>query len=598
MKRLLCLALLSSIAAGCAGTSRLGGAPPFVPAAEARHHVSAVDLRIRIPKNHRARFVSPATQGMNVAIAGPTTVSKTVGLTPSSTGCTSSVTNTICEVTIALKPCPTPANCYTATIATYDAVSCGGSNCTIPPSANELSAAQSVAFNVKAGQTSALPLSLSGIPASIVVAPYTVFTLVDDNAVLGTPHLQLVGLGQHLIGVQALDADGNVIVGAGSPTYSLAKTGGTLGVTIARAASNVFSVTPPSTYSAASASLKVTASFSGQPTNGCTQPGASCTASLTATMVPMLVAADTTGGYGHGRINMFALGDATELAVVTQGIDDPVALAIDGSGNLYVGNGAGESVVEYPAGSTTASSKSFTLKPGGQNVTSLAVDSSNDLFVASFSTPVAANSAINEFNASGTNVFGATVTGVNGPVALAEDANKTLYVGNSGNKSVTEYNTGALSGAPAVTIVGFGSVNGIAVGAGASPEVYVADPLGSAVWRFPHGSNVSDGDLGPAQGLPNPNHIALDGLGNLYVSNQTVATMQFPATGAWPVSKTGSFGLYTADPTSIATDALNDLVTASPSNGYVDLWPPGSANGYPSMLFIDVSTRVTVIVVP
>src|SRR5271154_7062224 len=87
-----------------------------------RHTKGKLVLHVHVPRKkhtHRGpRYVSSATKAMTIAIGGLTDVNMPVGLTPSATGCTSSLTGTFCTLTISgLTACPTSANCYAATIA-------------------------------------------------------------------------------------------------------------------------------------------------------------------------------------------------------------------------------------------------------------------------------------------------------------------------------------------------------------------------------------------------------------------------------------------------------------------------------------------------
>src|SRR5215469_14648016 len=169
-------AMLCGCAAGAKTPSLLPVAPERVnagtPQSDARHGAGKLVLRIRVPKRHRrARYISPATQGITIALTGPTNVSETASLQPNASGCTSTLAGTSCTLTIpGLKPCPSSANCYSGAVATYDAVSCNAT-CTIPPTAQELSANQSVAFTLSTGQSSVVGITLYGIAASVVILP-------------------------------------------------------------------------------------------------------------------------------------------------------------------------------------------------------------------------------------------------------------------------------------------------------------------------------------------------------------------------------------------------------------------------------------------
>lgn len=75
-------------------------------AARERERRRQRDLTIKVPNasstqstERRPQYVSPATQSMTVAISGPTDVNETANLTPTSSGCASTLASTLCTLT-------------------------------------------------------------------------------------------------------------------------------------------------------------------------------------------------------------------------------------------------------------------------------------------------------------------------------------------------------------------------------------------------------------------------------------------------------------------------------------------------------------------
>ncbi|MDB5043838.1 MAG: hypothetical protein JWN27_4564, partial [Candidatus Eremiobacteraeota bacterium] len=280
------LVLLVS-AAGCAGGHP--GTTPSVPekVANAEQKATAV-FRITIPKKaassgtRRPAYVSPATQAMTVAITGPTTVNQTVALTPTSGGCASTLASTQCTLQVALAP-----GSYTATLTTYDGYNAG----TQTPTGNVLSTGQNIAFTILVGQANTIAIALSGIPVQLVLTPLTPLTTANGSA-----SYHLVGGGKHPFLVEALDADGNVIVGSGAPTFTVGAPAGALTATAVQpttASPNQFSFIPPTTFGTGTATFAVSATYAGQPTDGCAQPGAVCgPANVVVDMVRAIVVAN------------------------------------------------------------------------------------------------------------------------------------------------------------------------------------------------------------------------------------------------------------------------------------------------------------------
>jgi streptogramin lyase len=224
LQRLLAF-LTAGVLAACSVGAGTTPATPGVPTSDAHSRSKGhLTVRIRVPKRHRRHhaapaYVSPATQAMTIALTGPTHLSETVGLTTGASGCASSLAGMLCTLTIpGLLPCPSAANCYSATIATYDAVSGCPSACAIPGSAHELSGNQNVGFTIASGQANQLNLTLDGVAASVAIMPF-------DAAVGGTSSsgftLSKCFASSAKVEVLAADADGNIILGAGAPTPSL-----------------------------------------------------------------------------------------------------------------------------------------------------------------------------------------------------------------------------------------------------------------------------------------------------------------------------------------------------------------------------------------
>ena len=129
------------------------------------------------------------------------------------------------------------------------------------------------------------------------------------------------------------------------------------------------------------------------------------------------------GSCCYPSITVFAAGagaGATPMTTITgsnTGMNNPLAIALDAAGNLYVAN-AGNSCCGY-----------------GNSITVYAAGASGN------ATPIA--------------TLVGTLTGLNGPAGLAMDAQGNLYVANSGSNSITVYAAGASGNvAPIATIAG------------------------------------------------------------------------------------------------------------------------------------------------
>ena len=199
----------------------------------------------RIHHRRKAHYVSPATQSIVINLSGPTPYSTTAPLTPTSSGCSSSLANTFCTLSIVLAP-----GNYTGTISTWDNTGGGAPG-------HELSANQSVSFSVVSGQSNAIGITLGGIPVSAVVVPAPASSLSGSNSAGYT----LSKCGSDTVSVYGVDYDGNIILGAGAPTPSL-QSDNTSSLTVTAPgpyAPNAFTIVRPSPPPAPASTVHLTA---------------------------------------------------------------------------------------------------------------------------------------------------------------------------------------------------------------------------------------------------------------------------------------------------------------------------------------------------
>lgn len=216
-------------------------------------------------------------------------------------------------------------------------------------------------------------------------------------------------------------------------------------------------------------------------------------------------------------------------ATITDGIDDPLGIAVDASGSLYVANQAGGSgsgsVTVYKAGSTHPS---------------------------------------------------LTITEVSNPNSVAVDSHGTLYVGENASNTteIAEFAPGATSPTKTVfptDITGFPFMGGMAIDkAGnlyAASFVYFRPPV--RVVRYAPG--LTDEHLYDLRGLKlldlNPG-LARDGAGNLYVA--TLSGVNVYSRRSAKVSRT----IEITTPQYIA--AANDGTLYVPDQTNVEIYAPGS----------------------
>jgi hypothetical protein len=483
-----CLLAVLPVISACSGGggNPVSGVPATIAPTAANAH-TMVTFTIAVPpkttsSKTRPAYVSPATQSMTISVLQGSTsvVSETVGLTANSTGCTSSLAGVTCTLQLALSP-----GSYTASITTYD-----GTNAT----GNALSTAQDVAFTVTAGQNNLVPISLSGIPASVAVT----------------------ALSSTSVNVVAKDADGNYIVGSGAPVYTATKTSGSTVVTINQPTTtqpNIISfVVPSPAPSPGIETIGVTASFPSGQTNGCAGTGASCaaTTSITATYEGTLWVPN------HGGTDIFGfslpitsnVAPAYSLAV-SGGI--PEAIAVDANGDLFSdseshsGNGTFQEFA-YPNFNVVATN----TQGGGSNF-NMAVAPNGD--AAAGGAPAGSvNGAFLLFESPYT---GTPTTLQNGIVnALAVGPDSTFYGGYS-NNSVTAY-VAPYTSSSLPTVTASGNINDMLV---YGNELFVSENTSIDVFALP----LTQGET-PTVTIPAPTTfnqfygLAVDSSGDLWLA--------------------------------------------------------------------------------
>jgi hypothetical protein len=503
VKSLAVAAMGTVLLAGCAGGGSTAAPRAAASAQPAGHTRGTARFTITIPKVSAAtpagrrgpRYISPATQSMTLAVTtdpgGASVIDETVALTPTATGCSSTLASTQCSLTVTLA-----AGSYDASIATYD-----GTNAT----GNELSAGQLVAFTIAQGQTNQVNLVLSGIPASLLVSS-------DALAVHGAQNTGFTlygGSAQKLL-VEALDADGNVIVGAGAPTFTLAAASGS-GYTIANpttSAPNVVSLTPPGTNGSVE-TFTLTAAY-GDAT--CQTSGAVCTANFAVTNdIQTLFVSGPLG------VAEFVPPSQTQESLTMAGLSGPAGLAVGAGNTLWVADG--NDVDEYAPPYTGASLVQIT----------------------------------NDINGAGT---------------LALDAAQNVYVVDQGSNALTRY-APPYTGSPTLQLSMASTLLGTVL-LDSSDDLFILGNLTSAIYVYPtpySGATTVTADIGELGG------IALDAAGDLFAANENINTVTVyapPYTNA--PATTIAAGINA--PVSIAFDGKSDLFVVNSGNDTVTEYAP------------------------
>jgi streptogramin lyase len=520
------------VLAGCAnGANTQVLPPPGAPDASGhalaparRRDRGRLVLRVHVPRKHhrkwhrhrgagdRPRYVSAATQSMTVAISGPTNVNQTVNLTPTSSGCSSSLTGTFCTLTISGLA---PGN-YTGSIGTYDQT--GGTG-------NQLSANQNVSFSITAGQSNTIGITLDGIPTAALLVPGASSTLSGSMSNGYT----LSKCGSDAVSVYGVDAGGNIILGAGAPTPSLSSddTSALSVSTPAPSSPNTFTIVRPSPPPTPGSTVHLTATVT---------PGADSGASAVSTSaIPMTFNHDICGyitefsglssgadeitagpdgdlwftEYGGNRIGKITTGGTvTEYTTGLSSNADPDGITAGPDGNLwfteYAGNRIGKitttgTISEYSSGlSSSADPAAITSGPDGN----LWFTESNTQKVGKITT----SGTITEYS----------VTGATLPSITSGPDGNLWFLNNSGNGvgkittsgTSTQYTSGISSGA-----------NLQAITSGPDGNLWFAECTGNRIGKITPSGTVTEYSTGLSSGAY-PTGITSGPDGNIWFTEQ------------------------------------------------------------------------------
>ncbi len=324
--------------------------------------------------------------------------------------------------------------------------------------------------------------------------------------------------------------------------------------------------------------------------------------------------------------------------------NQPTDVKLDSSGNLYVidsGNGTVRKVTSGGAVTTLAGTAGTVGSADGtggaaqfDSPTGDAVDSSGNVYVGDTGnetirkiTPAGAVTTLAGVASPGSNDGTGTAARFNNPNSIAVDSSGNMYLADTGNDTVRKISPAGvvttLAGAPGL----FGSADGTgnfarftapdAVAVDASGNVYVADSGNATIRKVTPAGVVttfagtaekfgSTDGTGTAAEFNNPQGVAVDGAGNLYVAdtnNQTirritpagvVTTFAGTAGKTGYVDGTGSAALFNG-PTGLVADVSGNLYVADTNNAAIrKVTPAGVVTSLPDAGNLNYITCVAV----
>jgi sugar lactone lactonase YvrE len=274
---------------------------------------------------------------------------------------------------------------------------------------------------------------------------------------------------------------------------------------------------------------------------------------------------------GNNTVTVYSPEGKTLLATITRGLNNPTVMAMDRSGNLYVGNngfstsGHRASVVEYPPGQKTPSR---TLTDSVRMPFAIVTDTADNFYVANANYPT-----VTVYGPTGTKPLRVIRHGIRGPVSLAIDTNNTLYVANDfspGNVAV--YPAG--SSTPSLVLrKGMGYPDAVAVDSQAN--VYVGDLANrGSLKEYPAGSTQQGAST--QKRVKQPRQLLADVGGTIYAVNLYNVSVYQQQT--LQLVQTITNGL--TDPNAIALSQSKLLYVADIGSNTVPIYRPAASKPF------------------
>ena len=290
-------------------------------------------------------------------------------------------------------------------------------------------------------------------------------------------------------------------------------------------------------------------------------PGAQTTFTGTFT-TPQGVAIDAQGNTyvadgGANTVIEFPAGATTGGTPVSTGtltLSGPGGVAVDGIGNVYIADTGNNRIVEVPVLKgvrASASSSALSISAGSVALKSpggVAVDGIGNVYIADTGN----NRIVQVPNVSGTlstSAAAAYGTGLSAPLALTVDLNGNVFIADTGNGVVERLAPPLASGTQLNVVTGLSSPSAIVTDA--SGSLYVVNKGTASVEKFPLISGLFGSPIYVGGTVATPYGVAIDGPGNLFITDSTHATV----TGIARVADALPFGNWNVNATSNAETA-------------------------------------------
>jgi hypothetical protein len=271
----------------------------------------------------------------------------------------------------------------------------------------------------------------------------------------------------------------------------------------------------------------------------------------------------TVAGSGSGGATNSFCGGTAYLGLIAQlgtGFTAPAAVALDGANNLYVVDSTANGVtIINGVGLTSTTPVTSTTTFGGTALSGpkgIAVDGYTNIYIADTGNnrivqahQYGATNTQNVVYIPSTTLFGTTK--LSGPTGLAVDGAGDLYIADTGNNRIVEYTALGVASVVSTGTLTLSAPTGVTVYP--SGTLVVTDKTNGV--SLLNGTKSQALSFGSTYTLTNPQGVALDLAGNIYLSNTTgnqvlELNVTSPQTVSFPNTNDGA--ISTANTTQVA----------------------------------------------
>jgi sugar lactone lactonase YvrE len=245
--------------------------------------------------------------------------------------------------------------------------------------------------------------------------------------------------------------------------------------------------------------------------------------------------------------------------LVSSGLNAPHAVAVDGTGNVYIADSSNDAIKERSA---TTGRVSALISQGLNFPDGVAVDAYGNVYIADRK-----NNAIKEWTVANGQATALVSTGIGNPMGVAVDTHGNVYFSDPDHNAIEEW-VAATNTVVTLVSAGLKIPEGVAVDA--QGNVYFADSANNAIKEWSASGNAVSTLV--SSGLNAPYGVAVDGDGNVYISDTNDNAIKEWSPATLQVTTLISAGLKS--PTGVAVDGQGNVYVSDAGHNAVKEFSP------------------------